>query len=274
MHIDADREPPGTVRRCHAVEQRERLRGRLDAVHAHIAPQLDGDSELCLDDGELVCEGRHEWRQPAATSIFISIRLVVSGVERTRTGKGDTCDTVDADFAEHRGGKLGEVRTHIGEDVGEGYGLREGGEQTREGGLELGAGGRRRRLGEEERAVVGGAVRDRACGCAQGYPVCPPGVVAKCGDDAIGMGPRERGDSGLVLGLRRHCAERAWEGLDGGCRDRGTVRRVAVNVNEVSEDLGCRRHDGRDKVVDGNIGELQPLLTSCILRISVITEDC
>lgn len=241
VHIDADREPRSTVRRRHAVEHRARLGGRLDAVHTHIAPQLDGEGELCLEDGELVCEGRQERRQPAAASV-----VVVVVVGRTGTGKGDTRDAVDADFAEHRRGKLGEVRAHVGEDIGEGYGRREGGEQTRKRGFELGVWGRRqrRRLGEKERAIVGGAVRDRAYGRAEGYPVCPPGVVAECGDDAIGMCPRERGDFGLVPRLRRHCAERAWGGLDGGCREGGRVRRVAVDVDEVCKDLRCRRHDG------------------------------
>jgi hypothetical protein len=66
----------------------------------------------------------------------------------------------------------------------------------------------------------------------------PPGMVAECGDDAIGMGPREGGDFGLVPRMRRHCAERAWERFDGRCGYRGAVRQVAVNINEVCKDLG------------------------------------
>jgi hypothetical protein len=63
VYVDADCEPRSTVRRRHAIEQRTRLGGRLDAMQAHVAPELDGQCELRLEDSQLVRKGRREWRQ-------------------------------------------------------------------------------------------------------------------------------------------------------------------------------------------------------------------
>jgi hypothetical protein len=243
VHIDADREPRSTVRSRHAVEQRACLGGSLDAVHAHVAPQFDGEGELCFKDGELVCEGRHERRQPAAVSVSVcpvggvGAPGPTKGTRATRSmptspsiavGNSVRCARTSARTSARGigGGRAGSRRANAASSLSLG-----GGDDIR----------------EKERAVVGRAVWGRACGCAQGYPVDPPGVVAECGDDAVGMGPRECGDFGLIPRLRRHCAERAWERIDGGCCYRGAVRRVAMNVDEVCNDLGCRRHDNRDK---------------------------
>jgi len=54
VYVDANGKPRSTVRRCHAVEQCPRLRGCLDAMQAHVAPEFDGQSELRFEDGQLV----------------------------------------------------------------------------------------------------------------------------------------------------------------------------------------------------------------------------
>jgi hypothetical protein len=75
VYIDADCEPCSTVRRCHLIKQRTRLGGRLDGMQTHVPSELDSQSELRLEDGQLVCKGRREWRQlvtaAAATVIVV-----------------------------------------------------------------------------------------------------------------------------------------------------------------------------------------------------------
>jgi hypothetical protein len=85
---------------------------------------------------------------------------------------------------------------------------------------------------------VGGVVGDAARGCAEGNPVSPPGVVAKRGYDAIWARTRKRSDLALVALSRRHCAERAWEGLDGRCRDVGCISRMAMHIHEMRQNFG------------------------------------
>ena len=63
VNIDADCKPRSAVCRCHAIEQLTRLRGRLDAMQTHVAAELDGESELRLEDVQLVRKGRREGRQ-------------------------------------------------------------------------------------------------------------------------------------------------------------------------------------------------------------------
>ncbi len=71
MYVDADCEPCSTVRRCHAIEQRTRLGGRLDTMQAHVASELGSQSDLRLEDGQLVRKGGREWRQCAVTATIV-----------------------------------------------------------------------------------------------------------------------------------------------------------------------------------------------------------
>jgi len=68
VYIHADCEPRGAVHRRHFVEQLTRLRGRLDAMQTHVAPELDSQGELRFEYGQLVRKGRREWRQRATVS--------------------------------------------------------------------------------------------------------------------------------------------------------------------------------------------------------------
>lgn len=88
------------------------------------------------------------------------------------------------------------------------------------------------------RGVIGDAPR----GCAEGNPVSPPGVVAKRGYDAIWARTRKCSDLALVTLLRRHGAERAWEGFDGRCCDLGCIGRMTMHIHEMRKDLGWWQH--------------------------------
>ena len=89
---------------------------------------------------------------------------------------------------------------------------------------------------------MGGVVGDAARGCAEGNPVGPPRVVTKRGYDTIWARKRKRSDLTLVALLRRHCAERAWEGFDGRCRDLGCISRMTMHIHEVRKDFGRWQH--------------------------------
>jgi hypothetical protein len=65
VYIHADCEPRSAVRRRHFVEHFTRLRGRLDAMQTHVAPELDSQSELRFEYSQLVRKGRREGRQRA-----------------------------------------------------------------------------------------------------------------------------------------------------------------------------------------------------------------
>lgn len=73
VYVDADCEPCCSVLRCHVIEQRTRVGGRLDAMQAHVPSELDGQSELCLEDGKLVRKGRREWRQRAVAAVIVVV---------------------------------------------------------------------------------------------------------------------------------------------------------------------------------------------------------
>ena len=60
VYIHADCKPCSAVRRRHFVEQLTRLRRRLDAMQAHVAPELDCQRELRFEYGQLVWKGRRE----------------------------------------------------------------------------------------------------------------------------------------------------------------------------------------------------------------------
>lgn len=79
VYVDADCEPCSTVRRCHLIKQRTRLGGRLDGMQAHVPPELDSQSELRLEDGQLVCKGRREWRQ-RMTAVAATVIVVVPSI--------------------------------------------------------------------------------------------------------------------------------------------------------------------------------------------------
>ena len=115
VNIDADRKPRSAMGRCHAIKQLTRLRGRLDAMQAYVTAELDGQSELRLENAQLVCKGRREGRQQAA--VYPSVWLVTNV-----RGEGYARRTVDADFTQHRGWELGQVRADVGDDIGEGDG--------------------------------------------------------------------------------------------------------------------------------------------------------
>jgi hypothetical protein len=90
--------------------------------------------------------------------------------------------------------------------------------------------------------VVRGVIGNAARGCTEGNPVSPPGVVAKRGYDAIWARTHKCSDLALVTLLRRHCAERAWEGFDGRCCDLGCISRMTVHIHEMRKDLGWWQH--------------------------------
>lgn len=117
MEVHADPQPRGAVRGLHAVEQLDRRLLALDAVQAHVALELDGQSELRLEDRELVRERGREWGNLAGSVAG----GCVHGGERWFhwEGVGHAEGAVDSDFTEHGGGERGETGTDIGKYVGE-----------------------------------------------------------------------------------------------------------------------------------------------------------
>ena len=97
MHVDTDHLPCTPMTGLHPRQEVERSLLRLDAVHADVAPQLNGKCKLRFKDRLLMREWDCEWRElPPAV-----VRM--RGVRRIRgRGVGDAADAVESHFAKHR----------------------------------------------------------------------------------------------------------------------------------------------------------------------------
>jgi len=111
VHVHGDHLPLIAVHASHAFQQLDRRLLRLHAMQAHVAPQLDGERELRLEDRELVREGDGERGELP----FLGCLLSVGGEGRgARRGVGDPAGAVDPDFAEHGIWEGGEVLAEVG----------------------------------------------------------------------------------------------------------------------------------------------------------------
>ena len=122
MHVDAYQLPRTTMTCLHPREEVERSLLRLDAVHADVPSQFDGECELRFEDRDLVRKRYREWRELPPTVVH------VGGVWRVRgRGVGNPADAVEPYFAEHRMWEGLERGSESGEDDGEGRRLGQGG---------------------------------------------------------------------------------------------------------------------------------------------------